>query len=57
MIYRELKPSEYDLLKDFLYEAIYIPKDVDPPDRDIIKLPELALYYEANAAASQRMRI
>ena len=46
MIYRELKTSEYNLLKYFLYEAIYIPEDVDPPDRDIVKQPELALYYE-----------
>ncbi len=46
MIYRALKTSEYDLLKDFLYEAIYIPEGVDPPGRDIVKQPELALYYE-----------
>lgn len=46
MIYRELRPNEYDLLKDFLYEAIYIPKGADPPDRSIIEQPELALYYE-----------
>lgn len=39
MIYRELKPSEYDLLKDFLYEAIYIPEGVDPPDREIVEQP------------------
>lgn len=46
MIYRELKISEYDLLKEFLYEAIYIPEGVDPPDRSIVEQPELALYYE-----------
>jgi len=46
MIYRALKTSEYNLLKDFLYEAIYIPEGADPPDRDIVKQPELALYYE-----------
>ena len=46
MIYRELRPNEYDLLKDFLYEAIYIPEGADPPDRSIIEQPELALYYE-----------
>ncbi len=46
MIYRELKASEYDLLKEFLYEAIYIPEGVDPPDKDIVEQPELALYYE-----------
>ena len=46
MIYRKLKISEYDLLKEFLYEAIYIPEGVDPPDRSIVEQPELALYYE-----------
>ena len=46
MIYRELKTSEYNLLEDFLYEAIYIPEGADPPDRDIVKHPELVLYYE-----------
>ena len=46
MIYREMLPSEYPLLKDFLYEAIFIPEGVTPPERSIIELPELALYYE-----------
>ncbi len=43
---REIKETEYDLLKDFLYEAIFIPEGVDPPARDIINLPELKIYYE-----------
>lgn len=47
MIYRELKPTEYDLLKIFLYEAIFIPEGVTPPDRSIIELPELRLYYDS----------
>ena len=46
MIYRELSPSEYDLLKTFLYEAIFIPEGVTPLDRSIIELPELKLYYD-----------
>ena len=46
MIYREIRPSEYDLLKNFLYEAIFIPEGVAPPDRSIVEQPELALYYE-----------
>ena len=46
MTYRELKPNEYELLKDFLYEAIFIPEGTEAPDRSIIELPELALYYE-----------
>lgn len=35
-----------DLLKDFLYEAIYIPEGVEPPAREIIEQPELKLYYD-----------
>lgn len=46
MIIREPRPDEYDLLKAFLYEAIFIPKGETPPERSIIDLPELALYYD-----------
>ena len=43
---RELKSDETDLLRDFLYEAIFIPDGVEPPSRDIIEQPELKIYYE-----------
>lgn len=43
---RKLRNNETELLKEFLYQAIFIPEDVKPPDRSIINLPELALYYE-----------
>ncbi len=43
---RELRPDETELLKDFLYEAIFIPEGVEPPARDIIMRPELKIYYE-----------
>ena len=46
MIYREIKSNEYDILKEFLYEAIYIPEGMAPPDRSIVELPELSLYYD-----------
>ena len=46
MTIRKLRDDETDLLKDFLYEAIFIPDGVTPPDRSIIMQPELALYYE-----------
>ena len=46
MMYREIQPNEYGLLKDFLYEAIFIPEGVTPPDRSIIEQPELSLYYD-----------
>ena len=43
---RKLRADETEVLKDFLYEAIFIPEGVVPPDRSIIEQPELALYYE-----------
>ena len=46
MILRKIEKNEIDLLRDFLYEAIFIPKGVDPPPKDIIDQPELRLYYE-----------
>ncbi len=46
MVIRNLRDDEKELLKDFLYEAIYIPEGMQPPERSIIKQPELALYYE-----------
>ena len=41
---REIKESEYSLLNDFLYEAIFIPEGVEPPERTVINLPELQVY-------------
>lgn len=46
MILRGLKENEYGLLRDFLYEAIFIPEGVEPPDRSIVEQPELKIYYE-----------
>ena len=46
IIIRKLRNNETELLKEFLYQAIFIPEGVKPPDRSIINLPELALYYE-----------
>ena len=43
-IIREIKKAEYDLLNDFLYEAIYIPDGVEPPPKSIINCPELQEY-------------
>lgn len=41
---RKLKEKEQEILADFLYEAIYIPKGVKAPPRNIIEQPELKLY-------------
>ena len=43
---RKLRTDETELLKDFLYEAIFIPEGMEPPDRSVIEQAELALYYE-----------
>jgi len=43
---RKLRDDETELLKDFLYEAIFIPEGMEPPDRSIVEQPELSLYYE-----------
>lgn len=43
-IIRDLKETEYDLLNDFLYEAIFIPEGVEAPPKSIINALELQVY-------------
>ncbi|MBE6754078.1 MAG: GNAT family N-acetyltransferase [Ruminococcaceae bacterium] len=43
---RTMQPSEYSLLEDFLYEAIFIPEGVEPPPREITRQPELQVYID-----------
>jgi ribosomal protein S18 acetylase RimI-like enzyme len=43
---REINSNEYNLLDDFLYEAIFIPEGVEAPPRDIINTPELQVYVQ-----------
>lgn len=45
-IIRPLQDSENHLLRNFLYEAIYIPEGVEPPSKDVVELPELKVYIE-----------
>lgn len=45
-IIREIKKTEYPLLADFLYEAIYIPDGAESPPRSIIDSPELQVYID-----------
>lgn len=46
MIYtiREMNKTEYPLLQDFLYEAIFIPDGMKAPLKSVIELPELQVY-------------
>ena len=41
---REIEKEEYSVLDHFLYEAIFIPDGAQPPERNIINLPELQVY-------------
>lgn len=48
MIYniRGISESEYNVLEDFLYEAIFIPEGVEAPPKEIILKPELQVYIK-----------
>lgn len=50
--YRELLPSEAELLKTFVYEAIFVPEGVEPPEFEIVFRPEIAVYYEGFGSGS-----
>lgn len=43
---RELKENEYKILDNFLYEAIFIPKGIEKPPREIINNEELQVYVK-----------
>lgn len=43
-IIRKICPEEYGLLREFLYQAIYLPEGVVPPPRSVVDLPELRVY-------------
>lgn len=43
-IIREMRKSEYPMLNDFLYEAIFIPQGEQAPLRSIINTPPLQVY-------------
>lgn len=45
-IIRALQPQEASLLRNFLYEAIYLPEGTPLPPRNIIDLPELQVYIQ-----------
>lgn len=45
-IIRALRPDEYPLLEDFLYEAIFIPEGAEKPPREIIEQEELQVYIK-----------
>ena len=43
---RPIKPTDYFVLEDFLYKAIYIPEGEEWPPREIIFEPEIYIYVK-----------
>ena len=43
---RSLKEEEYNLLEEFLYQAIYIPEGFSPLERSILQDPDLQMYVK-----------
>ena len=43
---REIISTEYPLLEDFLYHAIFVPHGEKPPSRDILKEPDVFVYID-----------
>ena len=41
---RRLDRDEYNVLEEYLYEAIFIPEGVEAPPMEIIRQPELQVY-------------
>lgn len=41
---RKMHPEEYGLLREFLYQAIYLPEGAQPPPRSVVDFPELQVY-------------
>ena len=45
-IIRELNKTEFPLLEDFLYEAIFIPQGIQAPPKSITSHPDLQIYIK-----------
>ncbi len=43
---RPIRPEEFVLLEDFLYEAIFVPEGAEPPPKAIVQRDELQLYVK-----------
>lgn len=52
MTIRELREDETGLLKDLLYEAIFVPPKAKPPGRALLERPEFRAYWEGFGSGS-----
>jgi len=42
--YKNISKEDYPVMREYLYEAIFVPEGVEPYDRTIIDLPEISRY-------------
>ena len=50
---RPMKPSEFPCLREFLYDAIFIPEGAAPPDAAILDAPDLQVYLRNFGSEAQ----
>jgi ribosomal protein S18 acetylase RimI-like enzyme len=43
---RAMREPDYDCLPEFLYQAIFIPENIEPPPRSIVNEPEIFVYIK-----------
>jgi len=46
IIVRKIVETDYPLLEDFLYHAVFLPPGIEPPPKDIIFKPEIHIYIK-----------
>ena len=44
VIIRQLEPKDYPLMEEFLYQAIFLPRGMEAPPREVIFEPEIYIY-------------
>ena len=49
---RRIKPADYAVLEDFLYNAIYIPPGEEMPPREVVFEPEIYIYIDGFGSKS-----
>ena len=54
-VIRSLQINEASLLRDFLYEAIFVPEGMNAPPRNVVDLPELQVYIQVLGAVWVRL--
>jgi len=43
---RVMTEADYPVLREFLYQAVFIPEGAEPPPRDLIDEPEIIVYIK-----------